>query len=31
MKKFNGSWGTFWVWMFVFFPAAMLYWAVKQE
>lgn len=31
MKKFKGSWAVFWIWMFVFFPMAIVYWAVKQE
>ncbi len=31
MKKFNGSWGWFWFWLIMFFPVAILYWAIKQE
>ena len=31
MKKFNGSWGIFWLWMILFFPASLIYWLAKQE
>lgn len=31
MKKFNGHWGLFWLWVFLFWPVAIVFWAVKQE
>ncbi len=31
MKKFNGSYFWLWTWIFLCFPVAVIYWAVKQE
>jgi len=29
-NKFNGSYGWFWFWILVFWPMAIIYWAVRQ-
>ena len=29
-KQFSGSWGVFWLWIILFWPIAIVYWASKQ-
>ena len=31
MKSFNGHWGIFCLWLVLFWPLAIVYWAVKVE
>lgn len=31
MKKFKGSKGVLWTWIILFWPVAIVYWAMKQE